>query len=48
MATAEYTFPELEDAEPPRLGMAAQLLVVALGTLVALLVGVLLVIVATS
>ena len=48
MATAEYTFPELDDAEPPRLGMAAQLLVVALGTLVALLVGVVLVLVATS
>jgi hypothetical protein len=48
MATAEYTFAEREDAEPARLGMAAQLLVVALGTLVALLVGVLLVLVATS
>ena len=48
MATAEYTFPERDDAEPARLGMAAQLLVVALGTLVALLVGVVLVLVATS
>jgi hypothetical protein len=48
MATAEYSFPELDEPETRPLSMPAQLLVVVLGTLVALAVGVLLVLAATS
>jgi hypothetical protein len=44
MGTAEYPFPDFDDRrEPARLGMAAQLAVVAAGTFLALLAGVALV-----
>jgi len=48
MATAEYPFPDRDEPEPTPLAMPAQLLIVVLGTVVALLVGVLLVLAASG
>ena len=48
MATAEYPLPDYEERPPAPLAMPVQLAVVALGTLIAVLAGIALVLLATG